>query len=410
MINVDAMKQAICNMFIGQFVGKLFLSYSITAKELYNVLHAVELGVDPYPGADEEYNRSYNVERSYRRIEHIASRLKTRRTGGTSMFEAKIYDEAMFRELICSYNRVAAMVDRPMVTAITENLLQRADVTLESARRWYDDTLVRTGYCVDIGMMERSAFTFPELLLYSSLYMSTYNKSVSTLNKELIQKKDYERALRWRERQMKALQSNKLYEAIICELFDMIYDIVSVCLTETSESSIQKYWLNEKYRNRKDRRRVIKKLDKITHDGEVSKKYLEENLEKHPEWNDMFFESFELCSVGAMLIEEIMPRAEMIALRRMHGVSVSDLDEADKFLKSQIKELQQPKANHSTDSKTKMELDFKIDEAYEMYEDKQFCAVATWLAESIVKVIEEGYGVVEKMLLCLHESVAWNND
>lgn len=410
MIDVDAVKRAISDMFIGEFLGKILLSYSITTKELYNVLHAVELGVDPYPGADENYVRNYNVERSYRRIEHIASRIVKRKTGGTSMFEAKIHDEAMFQELICSYNRVAAMVDRPMVIAITEELLQRAEATLESARMCYDDTLVRNGYCVDIGMMERSAFTFPELMLYSSVYMSTRNRAIKTLNKELVQKKDYARALRWYEGQVVALKSAELYEAIVLELFDMLFEDVSTCFTETNESGIQKYWLNEKYRDRKDRKRVIKKLDKITHDGEVSNKYLEENLVKHPEWNDMFFESFELCSVGAMLFEEIMPRAEMIALRKMRGVSVRDLNEAEILLKSQIEELQTQKANQSIDLKTKMELDFKIDEANAVFEDKQFCAVATWLAECIVKVIEEGYSIVEKMLLCLHESVAWNNN
>ena len=76
----------------------------------------------------------------------------------------------------------------------------------------------------------------------------------------------------------------------------------------------------------------------------------------------------------------------------------------------QITELLQQKENNSTDLKTKMELELKIEEAYALYADKQLCAVATWLAESIVKVIEEGYSIVEKMLLCLHESVAWNRN
>lgn len=384
MINCDAIMKAINEMILGEFLSEILLSYAFERNKLYNVLHAIELNVDPYNDNAKTYDRKYHVERSYRRIEHIASRLKIEgQSAGGSIFEAKIYDQVMCTELVNSYNRIAFYLNRPTVVIINEKMVQLAALDPGDVPKCHDDALVQCGYCVGIPMMERNAIAFPELLIYTGLYMSTRARAISTLNKQLTEKKDYVRALRWYERLKAELESVVFYEAIVYELFDMLFDKVAASFVEVNESHIQQYWLDEKYRNRKDRKRVLKQLDRLTIDGEVLRTYLWKQLEEHHERSQPFFKSFEKLNICTMMLDDIMPRAEMIALRKMAGVSQQELASAEKTV------------------------DLNNNKERDAFEELQLRAVATWLAEIFLSVIEEGYGIMEKMLLCLPESIAW---
>ena len=391
MIDSKSVKKAIVDMIVGEFLGKVLLSYLFDRNKLYNVLHAVELRIDPFHEDAVTYDRKYHMERSYRRIEHIAMRLKKDDNGESSMFASKIYDDVMISGVICGYNRVAAIMNRPVVRPVTEKFLQQANVSIAHMPKVYDDSLVRCGYCVDIREMDRSAITLPEIILYTAVYMSTRARAINTLNKELSEKKDYKRATQWYKKLKTELYAEEVYESIVFELFDMLFDEVAARFTEANESGIQRFWIDEKYRNRKDRKRVLDKLDTTAKDVVISWTHVEKQLDTHPERAREFIENYELRSITTMLLEDIMPQAEAIALKKVPGVSPQELELAKErlYLKDHI----------LPDEKDLAE-----------FERMQLREVATWLAEMVCIAIEESYNIVERMLQCLPEAIAWKNN
>lgn len=407
MINCDAVKQKILEEITAEFFSRMMLSYSFSTSNLYNVLHFVEFGVDPNYSADDVlYDRKYHMERSNRRINRIAVRLKEDRRPGVgaekdfagAIFKPKYYDSIMCEGMVCGYNQICELLGRPEVKAITANLMQRAAVNESIEFCDYDDSLVACGYCADIRKIERKSVTLPEVIFYTATYMSTSTRSLWTLNRALIKNSDYSRALRWHEHYMEAFGDRTLYEAVIWEIFDMLFEKVACDYEELCGCYIQKFWLDEKYRDRKDRTRVLKKLEKITHDGTISTRYLDKQLEAHPERSEDFVHTYNSISVVEMLLYDILPYAEMIALGRLSKPAKNEWMHAEEILKK----------FHKKETLDEY-LEGEYEKAFANYEDLQYREVAAWLADLAVMVVNKSFGVAEKMLHGLPEAIAWNS-
>lgn len=410
MINCDAVKQGILGEITAEFFSRMMLSYSFSTSNLYNILHFVELGVDPnYSTDDVLYDRKYHMERSNRRLNRIAVRLKEDRSPGVgsekdcagAIFKPKYYDSIMCEGMVRGYNQICELLGRPEVKAITAHLMQQAEVkeTIEFCN--YDDHLVECGYCVDIRNIERKSVTLPEAIFYTTTYMSTSTRSLWTLNRALIKNSDYSRALRWYECYMEVFKKRTLYEAAVWEIFDMFFEKAACNYEELCGRCIQKFWLDEKYRDRKDRARVLKQVEKITCGGTVSTAHLDKQLEAHPERSEDFVHTSNSISVVEMLLYDILPYAEMIALGRLSKPSKNEWIHAEKMLKKFYRRY--PKGT----------LDGYLEDEYERalanYEDLQYREVAAWLADLVVMVVNVSFDIAKKMLYGLPEAIAWNS-
>lgn len=400
MINCESFKAVISKEIVATFFSKLMLSYSFSINRLYNILHFVEFDIDPNNNKEDAiYDRKYQVERSYRRINNITIRFTyDQQASPKAIFKPKSYDGIMHKELILHYNRLSKKLRRPAVKQITNDLLERAQVDTPFECCRYDDWWVEKGYCIPLSSIDRDALTLPEILLYTSLYMSTRTRSIRTLNRTLNKNSDYARAVRWHDSFTSEFQSRKLFEAIVYEIFDMIFEETVGYYIKANETSIQNFWLNEKYRGRKDRKRVIEKLKDITGDDGVSRIYLEEQLEKHSERINDFFSSFESVNIAEMLLEDIIPRAELLALEKLQKPTKTDWIIA----KNEYKKLSVLYCGDSKRVSTEA-----YDKVCAKYEELQYLDVAAWLADIVVAVVNEGYAIVEKIVDHLPESIAW---
>lgn len=408
MINCDAVKQAISKEMAADFCSEIMLSYSLSTNNLYNILHFVEFGVDPnYRNEDELYERKYHVERSNRRLNRIAARLKVDRKDGSgatencagAIFEAKYYDSIMHEGMVHGYNRIAQLIDRPKVKVITDKLMRRACVEESAVRNNYNDHLVECGYCIDIRSAERNMVTLPEAIFYTAIYMSTNTRSLFTLNRSIVKNSEYNRTLHWYEHFIEAFKNRALYEAIIWEMFDMLFEQTKSNYEEVCDDNILKFWLDEKYRNRKDRTRALKKLSKITYDGKVSEDHLNKQLAAHPERGEEFFNTFNRINILEMLLCDIIPYAEMIALGRLAKPKKAEYVQAKKAMETAYEKAY---ANKNDDS-----LYEEYEKALADYENLQYKEVASWLADIVCRIVKECYGVVEEMLQHLPEAIAW---
>lgn len=400
MIDCESFKESISKEIVASFFSKLMLSYSFSINRLYNILHYVEFDIDPNNNKEDAiYDRKSQVERSYRRINNIAIRfIHDKQASSKAIFNPKFYDGIMHEEMILHYNRLSKKLSRPAVRQITNDLLERAQVDTPFECCRYDDWWVEKGYCIPLSSINRDALTLPEILLYTSLYMSTRTRSLRTLNRALSKNSDYTRAVRWHDSFNSEFQSRKLFEAIVYEIFDMIFKETVDYYIEANETSIQNFWLNEKYRGRKDRKRVVEKLKDITGDEGVSRIYLEEQLEKHPERINEFFSLFESVNIAEVLLEDIIPRAELLALEKLKKPTKTDW----MIAKKEYKKLS---VLHWEDSK-RVSIE-AYDKACAKYEELQYLDVAAWLADIVVTVVKEGYAIVEKIVDYLPESIAW---
>lgn len=410
MINCDAVKLAILEKEVAEFFSRLMLSYSISTNHLYNILHYVEFGVDPnYCEDDVLYDRKYNMERSNRRINRIAARIKADRSPGNgsvkdyagAIYESMYYDSIMFKGMIRGYNRLCQPLGRPKVKIITPHFMRRAGIQESDERCVYDDHLVKCGYCVDIRNIERKFVTLPEAIFYTAMYMSTSSRALWTLNRPLIKGLDYNRALHWYDKFMEEFKKRTIYEAIIWEVFDMLFEEVAGNYEELSGYCIQKFWLEEKYRDRKDRARVLRKLERITYEGETSRTYLDKQLEAHPERSEDFVNTSNRISIQEMLLYDILPYAEMIALGRLSKPSNKEWSLAEKDLEK-FREI------YSADSLSELS-PAMYENALADYEVLQYREVAATLANIVCKIVDESYVIVEKMLHGLPESIAWRS-
>lgn len=410
MINCDAVKQGILDIITAEFFSRMMLSYSFPTINLYNVLHFVEFGVDPYYRTDDNlYDRKYQMERSNRRINRIAERLKEERGSGVgsgkdcagAIFKPKYYDSIMCEEMVRAYNQICELFGRTEVKPITKHLIQRACIEETVGFCDYDDCIVKCGYSVDIRNIKRTSVTLPEVIFYTSTYMSTSTRSLWTLNRELIKKTDYSRALRWYDRYMGVFKERTVYDAVVWEIFDMLFEKAACDYEDLCGLCIQKFWLDEKYRDRKDRKRVLKKLEKITEDGTVSRAYLEKQLEKYPERSDDFGHTYNSISLLEILLCDILPYAEMIALGRMARPTEDEWMHAEKI----------EKEFHEKEIRGELLKNECLNNEYEKdradYEDLQFREVAAWLADHVLTVVNVSFGIAEKMLHGLPEAIAW---
>ena len=197
---------------------------------------------------------------------------------------------------------------------------------------------------------------------------------------------------------MTEFRSRKLFEAIVYEIFDMIFEVSLDYYIEASESSIQNFWLDERYRGRKDRKRVIQKLEKITENGVVSRQHLDKQLENHPERNDEFVRLYNSVNIAELLLEDIIPRAELIALGKARKPTRTDLLAAEKAYK-EVSLLY-------CDGCQKVSHDV-YDKVCAEYEELQYMDMAAWLADIVITVINEGYTIVERIVDSFPESIAW---
>ena len=410
MINCDAVKQAILEEVTAEFFSRIMLSYSMSTNNLYKILHSVEFGVDPnYCDEDELYDRKYNLERSNRRINRIAVRLKEDRSPGNgavedyagSIREPKYYDSIMFEGMVRGYNQICQLLGRPKVKAMTPCFMQRAGVEETDELCHYDDHLVKCGYYVDIGNTGRKFITLPEAIFYTAIYMSTSARALWTLNRELINSSDYKRALRWYDGFMEYFKNRTTYEAVIWEMFDMLFEEIAGQYEELCGYCIQKFWLDEKYRDRKDRARVLEKLEEITYEGKVSRVYLDKQLETHPERGEAFVDTSNRISILEMLLYDILPYAEMIALGRQSKPSKKEWLLAEEVLKKS-------RVIYSADNPKELSQD-EYENAVITYEVLQYCEVAAALADIVCRIVDESYGIAEKMLHGLPESIAWSS-
>lgn len=407
LINCEAVKQKILEEVTAEFFSRMMLSYSFSTSNLYNILHFVEFGVDPNYSADDVlYDKRYHMERSNRRINRIAARLKKDRSPGTgaekdfagAIFKPKYYDSIMYEGMVHGYNQICELLGRPEVEAVTAHLMQRADIKEPIEFCDYIDSLLVCGYCVDLGNIKRRAVTLPEVIFYTAIYMSTSTRSLWTLNRALIKNSDYSRALRWYEHYMEAFGNRTLYEAVIWEIFDMLYEKVACNYEELCGRNIQKFWLEEKYRDRKDRSRVLKKLEKITDGGTVSTSYLYKQLKAHPERNEDFIHTSNSISVVEMLLYDILPYAELIALGRLAKPANNEWMHAEDMLKKFY-----PKEIFGE------HLEKEQKKALDNYEELQYREVAAHLADLVVMVASVSFNITEKMLHGLPEAIAWNS-
>lgn len=401
MINCDMIKEGILDKTLAAFIAKAMLSFPFSISNLYNILHFVEFGVDPnHREEDVNYDRKYQMERTYRRINRIAIRLKeTQKESPGAVSEPKCYDEILFDSMVSGYNRLCQAIGRPAVKVITNRLMQRTTTDDLLTYFRYDDHLVKCGYCVDMRYITRDGIALPEAIFYTALYMSTRARAIGTLNSELTKKVDFDRAQRWYKNFMTEFKSHNLYEAIIWEVFDMFFEKIAEELEDITGYSIQKFWLDEKYRDRKDRTRALQKLTKIIHNGEVSTTYLDKQLNAHPERSEEFIQVANTISVLEMMLYDIIPHAEMIALNRESKPTDEDWLRATRALERAKKQ-----ANlHSSNALSTSE----YERASASYEELQFIEVASWLADLVVRIVNTSFDVAEKMLCSLPEAVAW---
>ena len=395
MSEYNAFRKAISEKFVASFVGKTMLSYSFSTAELYNILHNLEFDLITNANERSLYERSYQTRRSYNRVERIAARLTDEKTACAGViFHPKIYDQEMFDHLPLSYNRLATSISRPTIKVVTESFLHRADIN--DAYLWndYQDELVACGYCVDTSKLKRKGLTLPEVMLYASLYMSTHSRSVLTLNMSLNQKRDYIRAEKWHNRTIEQLNSKALYGAIIYELMDMLFFEVMYNYIDFEKQHLQAYWLAEKYRDRKDRDRVLKKLDKMVIDDKISTFYLSSNLDLHPEQVSLFIEQSETLRIAERLLADVLLTAELVLFEILPNnlvinngrVNLSEYINRDSILKEHLYQ-RTDLTEHSVE-----EEDYRL---------------AVWLAHLFQSMFEEGHRIACKMIDCLPEAVAW---
>lgn len=407
MINCDAVKRAALEIIAAEFFAKTMLSYSFSTNNLYNVIHWLEFGADPNCSDDSLYDRKYQMERSNRRINRIAVRMKIDREPKNgamenyagAIFEPKYYDSIMMKGMLQSYNRIAELIGRPTVRIVTDSLIQRADLEEDLELCKYDDYWVKCGYCTDIRTIARKGITLPEVIFYTAIYMSTYTRSLWTLNKALNTESDYRRARHWYESFIHVFKGQSLYEAVIWELFDKLFEKIQNSYEEICECNIQKFWLDEKYRNRKDRARVLRKLSAITHSGKVSSVYLDKQLEAHPERIEDYHNTFNTINILEMLLYDIVPRAEMIALGKMAKPKKVELRCAQKAMHEAAEKACADKNNDL--------LQDEYMKAVVNYEELQYGEVAAWLADIVCKTVRGSYAVAEMLLQHLPESIAW---
>lgn len=391
----NAIRKAISEKYIASFVGRIMLSYSFSTTELYNVLHSLEFSIGSEVTNSDWYDRTYQTGRSYRRVERISARLakETVECAG-AIYKPKIYDQEMFAELPNSYNQLVTMINRPPITVVTENYLQRADLNDAYLLSRYNDELVECAYCVDLSMIERKGLTLPELMLYVSLYMSTHSRSIQTLNKPLVKKSDYLRAVRWYERTIDYLTSSAVYEAVIHELMDMLFFEIMGNYIDICKQNIHEYWMDEKFRNRKDRDRVLRKLDKMERDGNISRVYLVQKLEMHPEWIPLFFEQVETISIAERLLWNVLFVAELMILGMVPDNLLANDHQVD-LSEYMEKVLLLPGHRYPRRCLT----DFSIEE--------NDYKLAIWLAHLIQSMMEQGKRITYTLMDCFPESEAW---
>ena len=389
------------NRFVLDALRKLLLSQCFESTYIYTVFHENAFEIN----SDKEKDgclRDLETEKIRKRVIRLSNRLSctnlpAEEPVGNPLWFPKIYDSILQESMVKTYNNVVAEpLNIPKIhTIVTKKWLERG---FENIEPMDNSVITPYGYTLDIFSEKRSKLTLSEIVMYAGLCLTTRSRAVNTLNKQVESAVDRRRAQKWFERYRACIRSENMHDAILRCIVSFIKEDVFRPYKKIREAHLREFWLDEKYKNRKDSEKALIAQKNYDIHYETDAKLLE-GIEQLGEINTIEVLCGEILPLAEFISLGVIPKdVRFITIEENHvdGRKIKEEKETDTI--DMISFLRKAPKPYSIDNKVYGDISYK----YMVY--KGYYKMAIEVAEYIDVLIDAIIAEVGKILSCLLEA------